>query len=97
MDKFTYDNSQYPKEIPEKISEFLADYMGDNFKYMSYDDNFKDLGFDSLDIIEIVMALESEFHIVIHDEEVDKNLTTVGHLIDFIQGKVDKNPYTHLD
>ncbi len=58
MDKFTYDNSQYPKEIPENISEFLIDYLGDNFKYMSYDDNFKDFGFDALDIIEIVINAE---------------------------------------
>ena len=56
MDKFTYDNSQYPKEIPEKISEFLADYMGDNFKYMSYDDTFKSFGIDSLDVIEIFLS-----------------------------------------
>jgi acyl carrier protein len=34
------------------------------------------------------MALEREFGIVIYDNEVDKNFTTVGHLIDFIQEKI---------
>jgi acyl carrier protein len=43
------------------------------------------------------MELESEFHIVIYDNEVDKNFTTVGHLIDFIQEKVDTNLYPNLN
>ena len=88
MDKFTYDNSQYPKEIPEKISEFLADYMGDNFKYMSYDDNFKDLGFDSLDIIEIVMNAEKEYGIKIEDWEAEK-CSTIGDMVELINSKIN--------
>ncbi len=88
MDKFTYDNSQYPKEIPEKISEFLADYMGDNFKYMSYDDNFKDLGFDSLDIIEIVMNAEKEYGIKIEDWEAEK-CNTIGDMVELINSKIN--------
>ena len=83
-------------EVNKKVTEIIKEKLVVN--EVSSDDNLiEDLGADSLDIIEIVMALESEFHIVIHDEEVDKNLTTVGHLIDFIQEKVDKNPYPHLD
>jgi acyl carrier protein len=88
MDKFTYDNSQYPKEIPEKISEFLVDYIGDNFKYMSYDDNFKDLGFDSLDIIEIVMNAEKEYGIKIEDWEAEK-CNTIGDMVELINSKVN--------
>ena len=88
MDKFTYDNSQYPKEIPEKISEFLVDYMGDNFKYMSYDDNFKDLGFDSLDIIEIVMNAEKEYGIRIEDWEAEK-CNTIGDMVELINSKIN--------
>jgi acyl carrier protein len=83
-------------EVNKKVTEIIKEKLIVN--EVSSDDNLiEDLGADSLDIIEIVMALESEFHIVIYDEEVDKNLTTVGHLIDFIQEKVDKNPYPHLD
>lgn len=83
-------------EVNKKVTEIVKEKLIVN--EVSSDDNLiEDLGADSLDIIEIVMALESEFRIVIHDEEVDKNLTTVGHLIDFIQEKVDKNPYPHLD
>jgi acyl carrier protein len=83
-------------EVNKKVTEIIKEKLIVN--EVSSDDNLiEDLGADSLDIIEIVMALESEFHIVIYDEEVDKNLTTVGHLIDFIQEKVDKHPYPHLD
>ena len=83
-------------EVNKKVTEIIKEKLVVN--EVSSDDNLiEDLGADSLDIIEIVMALESEFHIVIHDEEVDKNLTTVGHLIDFIQEKVDTNPYPNLN
>ena len=83
-------------EVNKKVVEIIKDKL--IVEEVGSDDNLiEDLGADSLDIIELVMALESEFHIVIYDNEVDKNFTTVGHLIDFIQGKVDKNPYTHLD
>jgi acyl carrier protein len=83
-------------EINEQIVEIIKDKLA--VEEVGSDDNLiEDLGADSLDIIELVMAIESEFHIVIFDDEVDKNFTTVGHLIDFIQEKVDKNPYPHLD
>lgn len=73
------------KQVVEIIKEKLI------VSEVSSDDNLiEDLGADSLDIIELVMALESEFHIVIYDDEVDKNFTTVGHLIDYIQDKVNK-------
>ena len=75
-------------EVNEQVVEIIKDKLIVN--EVGSDDNLiEDLGADSLDIIEIVMALESEFGIVIYDNEVDKNFTTVGHLIDFIQEKVD--------
>lgn len=76
-------------EINNRVVEIIKEkLMIDEFN--SDDNLIEDLGADSLDIIEIVMALESEFGIVIYDNEVDKNFTTVGHLIDYIQDKVDK-------
>ena len=83
-------------EVNEQVVEIIKDKLA--VEEVGSDDNLiEDLGADSLDIIELVMALESEFHIIIFDDEVDKNFTTVGHLIDFIQEKVDKNPYPHLN
>ena len=75
-------------EVNEQVVEIIKDKLIVN-EVSSDDDLIEDLGADSLDIIELVMALESEFGIVIYDNEVDKNFTTVGHLIDFIQEKVD--------
>lgn len=81
-------------EVNEQVVEIIKEKLV--VEEVGSDDNLiEDLDADSLDIIELVMALESEFHIVIYDNEVDKNFTTVGHLIDFIQEKVDTNP--HLD
>lgn len=83
-------------EVNKQVVDIIKDKLGVD-EVGSDDDLINDLGADSLDIIETVMELESEFHIVIYDEEIDKNFTKVGHLIDFIQEKVDKNPYPHLD
>lgn len=88
MNKFTYDNSQYPKEIPEKISEFLIDHLGDKIKYVSYDDTFKDLGMDSLDVIEIVMNAEEEYGIKIEDWEAEK-CSTIGDMVELINIKIN--------
>ena len=83
-------------EVNKQVVDIIKDKLGVD-EVGSDDDLINDLGADSLDIIETVMELESEFHIVIYDEEIDKNFTKVGHLIDFIQEKVDKNPYPHLN
>lgn len=75
-------------EVNKQVVEIIKDKLA--VKEVSSDDNLtEDLGADSLDIIDLVMALESEFHIVIYDDEVDDNFTTVGHLIDFIQEKYE--------
>ena len=72
------------KRVTDIISEKLAvDEIG------SDDHLIEDLCADSLDIIELVMEIEREFGIVILDDEIDKNFTTVGHLIDFIQEKIE--------
>lgn len=75
-------------EVNNKVAEIIKEKLVID-EFNSDDNLIEDLGADSLDIIELVMALESEFHIVIYDDEVDKNFTTVGHLIDFIQEKYE--------
>jgi len=49
-------------------------------------DIMEDLGADSLDMVEFVMAIEEEFDIVITDESVG-NMTTVGQIADFLEKK----------
>lgn len=88
MNKFTYNNSKYKKEIPEEMSEFLIDFLGEKAKYMSYDDTFKSLGLDSLDVIDIVIHAEKEYEIKIEDWEAEK-CGTIGDIVELIKSKTN--------
>ena len=76
--------------------EFINMLKSDKFNFHSgveINDSttFKELGFDSLDEVEFVMALEEKFAIAITDEEVT-NCRTVGQAIDESYLKNEKNP-----
>ena len=71
----------------DKIKQIIADQLG--VKKEEVTDNAKfvdDLGADSLDTVELVMALEEEFGIEIPDEEAEK-LATVGDALRYIEEK----------
>ncbi|MFA5142709.1 MAG: acyl carrier protein [Candidatus Omnitrophota bacterium] len=74
----------------DKIRQIIADQLG--VKKEEVTDNAKfvdDLGADSLDTVELVMALEEEFGIEIPDEEAEK-LVTVGDALRYIEEKAGK-------
>ena len=74
----------------DKIRQIIADQLG--VKKEEVTDNAKfvdDLGADSLDTVELVMALEEEFGIEIPDEEAEK-LVTVGDARRYIEEKAGK-------
>ena len=74
----------------DKIRQIIADQLG--VKKEEVTDNAKfvdDLGADSLDTVELVMALEEEFGIEIPDEDAEK-LTTVGDALRYIDEKSGK-------
>lgn len=74
--------------IEERVKNVIAEQLGIKNHEMRLTDNLRnDLGADSLDTIELSMALEEEFKLVIRDEETE-NVGTVGNVIDFISGKV---------
>lgn len=72
------------KEVFEKIKGVIVDQLGISEEEITIDSSFTDdLGADSLDTVELVMALEEEFSTDISDEEAEK-LTTVKKTVDFI-------------
>ena len=74
-------------EIESKVKEIIIEQLGVSEDDVNADARFiQDLGADSLDIVELVMALEEEFNIEIPDEDADK-ITTVGSAIEYIGNK----------
>ena len=71
----------------KKVVQITADKLGVDQNLLSYQTSFSDdLGADSLDVYELIAAIEKEFKINISDDVVEK-LTTVGKLIDYINSK----------
>ena len=69
----------------EKIKEMLAEQLDADAESMTMEtDIADDLGADSLDVVELLMAIEDEFEIQIPDEEIE-NLKTIGALTEYIQ------------
>ena len=75
------------KEISSKVKKIVADHLGVEEDKVVDEASFNDdLGADSLDTVELVMAFEEEFGSEISDSEAEKILT-VGDAIKFIESK----------
>ena len=75
--------------VEDKVKEIIVDQLGVDEKQVNPNASFiDDLGADSLDTVELVMALEEEFDIEIPDEEAEKILS-VQHAIDYIQNRTN--------
>ncbi|GJL50790.1 acyl carrier protein [Nitrospira sp. M1] len=75
-------------EVQDRIKKIIAEQLGVEEDEVVHDAKFvDDLGADSLDTVELVMALEEEFDVEIPDEDAEK-IQTVGGAIDFIKEKV---------
>jgi len=76
------------EELLKKVKSIVADKLSIGDEQITEQASFiDDLGADSLDTVELVMALEDEFGLDIPDEDAEK-LTTVGKAIDYIMSKV---------
>ncbi len=74
------------EELLKKVRQIVSDKLSIGEDQVTEDASFiDDLGADSLDTVELVMALEDEFGLDIPDDEAEK-LTTVGRALDYIQG-----------
>jgi len=73
--------------VTDKVREIIAEQLGVKKEEVTDDAKFiDDLGADSLDTVELVMALEEEFGIEIPDEDAEK-MVTVGEAIKYIEQK----------
>ncbi len=73
--------------MEEKIKEIIAEQLNCSMDSIDYKTSFKDdLSADSLDLYQLVMALEDEYSIEIASEDLEK-LTTVGSVIDYLKEK----------
>ncbi len=71
----------------EKMKEMVADQLNVDAAEITAETSFKDdLGADSLDLFELVMALEEQYNVEIPSEDLEK-LTTVGAVMDYLKSK----------
>tara|TARA_B100001179_G_scaffold168562_1_gene124345 strand:+ start:260 stop:499 length:240 start_codon:yes stop_codon:yes gene_type:complete len=75
------------KDVADKVKKMVVDHLGVDETKVTEESNFiDDLGADSLDTVELVMAFEEEFGSEISDSDAEKILT-VGDAIKFIESK----------
>jgi acyl carrier protein len=76
-------------DIFERVRELVVDQLGVDNEEVTLEASFvDDLGADSLDIVELVMAFEEEFELEIPDEDAEK-ITTVGAAVEYIKTMVE--------
>ncbi len=79
------------KSIEERVKEIIVEQLGVNPEQVTPEASFiDDLGADSLDIVELVMAFEEEFNVEVPDEDAEK-LQKVGDVITYIKEKTDES------
>jgi acyl carrier protein len=73
--------------VEDKVKEIIVEQLGVNAEQVTPEASFiEDLGADSLDTVELVMAFEEEFGAEIPDEDAEK-LTTVGSVVNYLKEK----------
>lgn len=76
--------------IEERVKKIVVEQLGVKEEEVSANASFvDDLGADSLDTVELVMAFEEEFNVEVPDEDAEK-LQTVGDVIKYIEDKSSK-------
>ena len=75
--------------IFEKLAALLSEQFGVNVDSITMDTSFEDLGADSLDIVEMTMAVEEEFGLEDMDEEDLSGISTVADLVRYLKSKLE--------
>ena len=77
--------------IFEKIAALLAEQFSVDVDSITMDTSFEDLGADSLDIVELSMALEEEFGVEEMEEDDLSGISTVSDLVRYLTGKLEED------
>ena len=79
------------EDIFQTMRELVAEQFGMELDEVTLETSFEDdLGADSVDLVELVMAMEEEFELGVTQEEDLKGLKTVGDVVNYVAGKVNK-------
>jgi len=86
--KFEYNPCCYKPTISEKVMDIIARVVGYDYeeekKYLTSEAAWKDIGADSLDVIEVVMETEKEFGITLPDDKIEM-CYTIGDFIELVR------------
>jgi acyl carrier protein len=70
--------------VSSRVNTLVVEHLGVETRLLAPEANLlDDLGADSLDVVELVMAIESEFGIAVPDEEVE-NIRTIGDIVSYL-------------
>ncbi len=73
--------------LNERVNTLITDQLGVDRKSLTPEANLlDDLGADSLDVVELVMALEEEFGIEVPDDDVE-NIRTIGDIVQYVEAR----------
>ena len=75
--------------IFEKLAALLSEQFGVDVDSITMDTSFEDLGADSLDIVDMTMAVEEEFGLEDMDEEDLSGISTVADLVRYLKSKLE--------
>ena len=75
--------------IFEKLAALLSEQFGVDVDSITMDTSFEDLGADSLDIVEMTMAVEEEFGLEDMDEEDLSGISTMADLVRYLKSKLE--------
>ncbi len=75
------------ENLSEKVRKIVAEKLGVDITKVNENSSFiDDLGADSLDVVDLAMALEDEFGVKIEDDKLEK-FVTVGDVVNYLNGK----------
>ena len=70
--------------VEEKVKNIVVEQLEVSIEKLNMETTFEDIDADSLDIVELVMALEEEFDLEISDQEIE-NIRTIGDVVKYIE------------